>query len=75
MQKSDVPVLPSAPAYSLTEAREIAKEIGFPVIIRVAYTLGGKGGGVAYNEYELEEIVRCGLTLSVVRQVLVEKIC
>ena len=73
MQKSDVPVLPSAPAYSLTEAREIAKEIGFPVIIRVAYTLGGKGGGVAYNEYELEEIVQRGLTLSVVRQVLVEK--
>jgi carbamoyl-phosphate synthase large subunit len=73
MQKSGVPVLPSAPAYSLSEARKIAKEIGFPVIIRVAYTLGGKGGGVAYNEYELEEIVQRGLTLSVVRQVLIEK--
>jgi carbamoyl-phosphate synthase large subunit len=73
MQKTGVPVLPSAPAYSLSEARKIAKEIGFPVIIRVAYTLGGKGGGVAYNEYELEEIVQRGLTLSVVRQVLIEK--
>ena len=73
MQKSGVHVLPSAPAYSLSEARKIAKEISFPVIIRVAYTLGGKGGGVAYNEYELEEIVQRGLSLSVVRQVLIEK--
>jgi carbamoyl-phosphate synthase large subunit len=73
MQKSSVPVLPSAPAYSLPEAKKIAKEISFPVIIRVAYTLGGKGGGVAYNEYELEEIVQRGLTLSVVHQVLIEK--
>nr|MDQ3975589.1 carbamoyl phosphate synthase large subunit [Thermoproteota archaeon] len=61
MQKSDVPVLPSSPAYSLSEAKRIARGIGFPVIIRVAYTLGGKGGGVAYNEYELEEIVQRGL--------------
>ena len=73
MQKSDVPVLPSSPAYSLSEAKRIAREIGFPVIIRVAYTLGGKGGGVAYNEYELEEIVQRGLSLSVVHQVLIEK--
>ncbi|HEU4823807.1 MAG TPA: carbamoyl-phosphate synthase (glutamine-hydrolyzing) large subunit [Nitrososphaeraceae archaeon] len=73
MQKSGVHVLPSAPAYSLSEARKIAKEISFPVIIRVAYTLGGKGGGVAYNEYELEEIVQRGLSLSIVHQVLIEK--
>ena len=73
MQKSDIPVLPSAPAYSLAEAKKIAKEISFPVIVRVAYTLGGKGGGVAYNEYELEEIVQRGLSLSVVHQVLIEK--
>jgi carbamoyl-phosphate synthase large subunit len=64
MLKSDIPVLPSAPAYSLAEAQKIAKEINFPVIIRVAYTLGGKGGGVAYNEYELEEIVQRGLSLN-----------
>jgi carbamoyl-phosphate synthase large subunit len=73
MQKSEVPVLPSSPAYSLSEAKGITKEMGFPVIIRVAYTLGGKGGGVAYNEYELEEIVQRGLSLSVVHQVLIEK--
>ena len=73
MQKSEVPVLPSSPAYSLSEAKGITREMGFPVIIRVAYTLGGKGGGVAYNEYELEEIVQRGLSLSVVHQVLIEK--
>ena len=55
MQKSDVPVLPSSAAYSISEAIKIAEQIGYPVIVRVAYTLGGKGGGVAHNEYELQE--------------------
>ncbi len=73
MIKSNVPVLRSAPAYSFEEALEISKEIGFPVIIRVAYTLGGRGGGVAYNEYDLFEIVQRGLALSMVNQVLIER--
>src|SRR5437868_8110040 len=73
MKNSNIPVLHSAPAYSLEEALEIAKEIGYPVIVRVAYTLGGRGGGVAYNEYELQEIVQRGITLSLVHQVLIEK--
>ena len=73
MLKSDVPVLQSAPAYTVNEALKIAQQIGYPVIIRVAYTLGGRGGGVAYNEYELEEIVHRGLSLSIVHQVLIEK--
>jgi carbamoyl-phosphate synthase large subunit len=73
MIKSNIPVLQSAPAYSVKEALHIAQQIGYPVIIRVAYTLGGKGGGVAYNEYELEEIVHRGLSLSIVHQVLIEK--
>ena len=73
MVKSGVPLLPSAPAYTINEALKIAQRIGYPVIIRVAYTLGGKGGGVAYNEYELEEIVNRGLSLSIVHQVLIEK--
>lgn len=73
MLKSDVPVLESAPAYTVNEALKIAQQIGYPVIIRVAYTLGGRGGGVAYNEYELEEIVHRGLSLSIVHQVLIEK--
>jgi carbamoyl-phosphate synthase large subunit len=73
MVKSGVPVLQSAPAYNVNEALKIAQEISYPVIIRVAYTLGGRGGGVAYNEYELEEIVNRGLSLSMVHQVLIEK--
>jgi carbamoylphosphate synthase large subunit len=73
MIKSNVPVLESAPAYNLREALDVADKIGYPVIIRVAYTLGGKGGGVAHNEYELQEIVQRGLSLSLVNQVLIEK--
>ncbi len=73
MINSNVPVLKSAPAYSYDDALKISKDIGFPVIIRVAYTLGGRGGGVAYNEYDLHEIVHRGLSLSMVKQVLIEK--
>ena len=73
MIKSNVPVLESSPAYNLREALDVADKIGYPVIIRVAYTLGGKGGGVAHNEYELQEIVQRGLSLSLVNQVLIEK--
>ncbi len=73
MINSNVPVLKSAPAYSYDDALKISKDIGFPVIIRVAYTLGGRGGGVAYNEYDLHEIVHRGISLSMVKQVLIEK--
>lgn len=73
MIKSDVPVLQSFAVNSLQEAFKAAKDIGYPVIIRVAYTLGGRGGGVAYNEYELQEIVQRGLNLSMVHQVLIER--
>jgi carbamoyl-phosphate synthase large subunit len=73
MTKSNVPTLTSSVAYSYEESLKISREIGFPVIIRVAYTLGGRGGGVAYNEYDLQEIVQRGLSLSMVHQVLIEK--
>lgn len=73
MQKSDVPTLPSSAVYSVQDAIKIAKQIGYPVIVRVAYTLGGKGGGVAHNEYELYEIVHRGISLSMSKQVLIEK--
>ena len=73
MIKSDVPVLQSFAVNSLQEAFMAAKDIGYPVIIRVAYTLGGRGGGVAHNEYELQEIVQRGLNLSMVHQVLIER--
>ena len=63
----------SKSAYSLEESRRIAAEIGYPVIIRVAYTLGGRGGGVARSERELSEIVQRGLNLSIAHQVLIEE--
>jgi carbamoyl-phosphate synthase large subunit len=73
MAKSDVPVLTSYAVNSLEEAFKAANEIGYPVIVRVAYTLGGRGGGVAYNEYELQEIAQRGLNLSMVHQILIER--
>jgi len=60
-------------AHSLEEAKEVAKRIGFPVVIRPAYTLGGTGGGFAYNLEEFETIVLRGLSMSLVGQVLVEE--
>ena len=68
-----VPVLKSKSVYNFEEAKQIAKELGYPVIVRVAYTLGGKGGGVAHNEIELYEIVSRGLNASLVGQVLIEE--
>jgi len=73
MIKSNVPVLQSFAVNSLQEAFRAANDIGYPVIVRVAYTLGGRGGGVAHNEYELQEIVQRGLNLSMVHQVLIER--
>ena len=73
MEKSDVPILSSYAVNSLQEAFKAAKDIGYPVIVRVAYTLGGRGGGVAYNEYELQEIAQRGLNLSMVHQILIER--
>ncbi len=58
---------------SVSEAKEVAEELGLPVIIRPAYTLGGSGGGVADSYEELEEIVERGLTLSRINQVLIEE--
>ena len=69
----DVPVPKSAAVYSYDEAKKVAEGLGFPVIIRVAYTLGGKGGGVAKNLQELEAIVERGLNSSLAHQVLVEE--
>lgn len=73
MKECGVPVLKSKTVNTFDDAKNAAEELGYPVIIRVAYTLGGKGGGVAYNEYELHEIVERGLNASLVRQVLIEE--
>ena len=63
----------SAAAYSYEDAKSFVDQIGFPVILRVAYTLGGKGGGVARNDEELKRIVEKGLNSSIAHQVLVEE--
>jgi carbamoyl-phosphate synthase large subunit len=60
-------------ANNLGQALEISEQIGFPIIIRPAFTLGGYGGGIAYNKEELQEIVVKGLNASPVKQVLVEQ--
>ena len=67
------PVVPSRITYSIEEGLNAAKEIGYPVILRPAFTLGGTGGGFAYNEKEMREMMANALSLSPVHQVLVEK--
>ena len=67
------PVLPSMIASSMEEGLHAAQEIGYPVVLRPAFTLGGTGGGFADNEEEFREIMKNALVLSPVRQVLVEK--
>ncbi len=73
MLEADVPPLKSKSATSLKSAMETAEEIGYPVIVRVAYTLGGKGSGVAHNVTELKEIVTRGIAQSRIGQVLIEE--
>jgi len=73
MIHTNIPVPESRSATSVKEALEAAKDIGYPVIVRVAYILGGKGSGVAYNKDELEEIVNRALAQSMISQVLIEE--
>ncbi|MEK0336105.1 MAG: carbamoyl-phosphate synthase large subunit, partial [Nitrosopumilus sp.] len=73
MKESGVPVLRSKTVNNFDDAKKVAEELCYPVIIRVAYTLGGRGGGVAYNEIELHEIVERGIRASIVGQVLIEE--
>ena len=67
------PTIPSEIANDVPRALEIAERIGYPVIVRPAFTLGGAGGGVADNAEELREIARTGLDMSPITQVLIEK--
>ena len=73
MEKINQPCVPSDIAYTVEECVAIANKLGYPVIIRPAYTLGGAGGGVAYTEEELRLISHNGLMLSPITQVLIEK--
>ncbi len=67
------PVIPSEITYSIEEAKAAAQRIGYPVVLRPAFTLGGTGGGFAYNEEQLVEIGLNAFKLSPVHQVLIEK--
>ncbi len=63
----------SAPAFTVEQAEKIAEEIGMPVVVRPAYTMGGTGGGLVYNHDELRTIASRGLSASLVGQILIEE--
>ncbi|MBW4467887.1 MAG: carbamoyl-phosphate synthase large subunit [Pegethrix bostrychoides GSE-TBD4-15B] len=74
MQRIGVGVCPSGLATTMEESREIGRQIGsYPLIIRPAFTMGGTGGGIAYNQEEFEEISQSGLDASPMSQILIEK--
>ncbi|MBQ9115803.1 MAG: carbamoyl-phosphate synthase large subunit, partial [Clostridia bacterium] len=73
MHKLNQPIIPSEVTSTVEHAMEIAERIGYPIIVRPAFTLGGAGGGVANNPEELDVIARNGLMLSPITQVLIEK--
>ncbi|WP_308534395.1 carbamoyl-phosphate synthase large subunit [uncultured Peptoniphilus sp.] len=73
MKKINQPLVESEIVNNFEDGIKMAKKIGFPLVVRPAYTLGGTGGGFANNEEELEEILKHGIALSPVSQVLLEK--
>ncbi|MDH7497054.1 MAG: carbamoyl-phosphate synthase large subunit [Syntrophomonadaceae bacterium] len=73
MERLGIEMPRSMPAFSVEEAEKIAAELGYPVVIRPAYTLGGTGGGMVYNVEELRTVASRGLSASLVGQVLVEE--
>ncbi|MDB5232653.1 MAG: carbamoyl-phosphate synthase large chain [Chitinophagaceae bacterium] len=73
MLQMGVPVAPAKTANSFLEGKEFAQEIGFPLVIRPSFTLGGTGGGFVHSKDELDEALNRGLTASPIHEVLVEK--
>ncbi|MBU4129088.1 carbamoyl-phosphate synthase large subunit, partial [bacterium] len=73
MMRIGIPVPKSQAAYSVNEAEAAACELGFPVVVRPAFTLGGSGGGIAYNLIELRNIAGTGIQRSMIGQVLIEE--
>jgi carbamoyl-phosphate synthase large subunit len=73
MIRMGVPVAPARTANSFLEGKEFAQEIGFPLVIRPSFTLGGTGGGFVHDKSELDEALNRGLTASPIHEVLVEK--
>jgi carbamoyl-phosphate synthase large subunit len=73
MNKLGIAMPRSNPAFSVEEAEKVAEELGYPVVIRPAYTMGGTGGGMVYNIEELRTVAARGLSVSIVHQILVEE--
>ncbi|MDO8526242.1 MAG: carbamoyl-phosphate synthase large subunit [Deltaproteobacteria bacterium] len=73
MQSIGLKVPESGFAHTMEEARAVAKQIGFPLVIRPAFTLGGMGGSIAHHAHEFEDMAKWGLSLSPVKQILIEK--
>ena len=73
MESLGIEMAKSSVAYSVDEALDIADELGYPVVLRPAYTMGGAGGGLVYNREELKTVCARGLQASLVHQVLVEE--
>ena len=73
MRRAEVPVLPARAAYSVEEALAAGEELGYPVMVRVAFTLGGKGGGMARDREHLKEVAARGIRISPVGQILLER--
>jgi carbamoyl-phosphate synthase large subunit len=73
MAKLGIPMPKSDPAYNVEEALEIAGRLGYPVVVRPAYTMGGTGGGITYNKEELRTIAQRGISASLIGQVMIEE--
>jgi carbamoyl-phosphate synthase large subunit len=73
MDRLGIEMPKSDPAYSVEEAEKIAEQLGYPIVIRPAYTMGGTGGGLVYNVEELRTVASRGIAASMVSQILVEE--
>lgn len=73
MNELGIEMAKSAPAYTVEEAVKIASELGYPCVLRPAYTMGGTGGGIVYNEEELRKVAARGIAASMVNQILIEE--
>ncbi|MBP8304496.1 MAG: carbamoyl-phosphate synthase large subunit [Phycisphaerae bacterium] len=73
MERLGIAMPQSKPAYTVEEAERVAKELGFPVVVRPAYTMGGTGGGLVYNVDELQVVASRGLSASLIGQLLIEE--